>query len=347
VFDFTGANIDKLIIHGVGNKLKEDALILSQQCINISSDSLYSLLGKYFFQRFKDNGLFSFGHETDLGFNEIYQYVKSIFDDSKSFEINSQNIAKHLYEVSTHPNIKTGELFIAYIKGIVLNESTYDAIGIFKTENKEAFLKINNDTNTYTVNWEQGIDTNKLDKGCIVFNHQKEKGYNILIVDSGSNIDTKYWIEDFLGIKKNSNEFHKTKILVDACKEFIKKDFVGEKTDKAVMLNNVVQYINSNSDLDLDEFTYSVAEKAQCSEALRGYIKNYAEKKECSNIENFSVDQSAVKSIKRSIKNLITLDNDIEIKIKPSSRKDKQYLEKGFDDKKQMYFYKIYFNEEK
>lgn len=346
MFDFTGANINKLIIHGVGNKLKEDGIVLSNQCVNVIGDSLYNLLGKYFFQRFKDNGLYSFSHETGLGFNEVYQYVKSIFDDLSCFEVSSQNIAKHLYEASTHPNIKTGELCVVYIKGALLNESVYDAVGIFKSESKEPFLRINGDGNTFTVDWEQGIDTNKLDKGCIVFNHQMEKGYNVLILDSSSSIDTKYWVEDFLGIQKNNNDFHKTKVLVDACKEYIKKDFVGEKADKVVMLNNVVEYIKSNPCLELNDFTSHVAKKIQRSEELKEYITDYAEKKECPNIGSFSIDQSAMKSIKRSINNLIKLDTDIEIKIKLSSEEDTQYLEKGYDNEKQMYFYKIYFNEE-
>jgi hypothetical protein len=345
MFDFTNANINKLIIHGVGNKLKEDDLILSQQCADISGESLYALLGKYFFQRFTDNGLYKFGHETDIGFNEIYQYIKSIFHDLNSFENNSCNIAKHLYEVSTHPNIKAGELCIAYIKGGLLNGVRYDAVGIFKSETKESFLKINNNLDVYTVNWERGIDTNKLDKGCIVFNHQMDNGFDVLLIDSGSGVETKYWTEDFLGIQRNSNEFQKTKILVDACKGFIKKDFVGNNTDKVIMLDNVMGYINSNSSLDLGNFTSDVAE--QYSDALRDYIVSYAEKKNCDDIDKFSIDQSAVKSIKKSIRNLITLDTDIEIKIRPSLIKDKQYLEKGYDDAKKMYFYKIYFNEEK
>jgi len=341
--DFTGAAIKKLIIHGVGNKLKENELVLSRECVDISNGSLCSLLGKYFFQCFKDNGLYSFKHETTLVFNEVYQYVKSIFNDLNSFQVCSENISKHLYEVSTHPNIKNGELCIAYIKGSLINGTAYDAVGLFKSESKEAFLKFNNNIDTYTVQWEQGINTNKLDKGCIIFNVQMEKGYKILVVDSETIIDTKYWIDDFLGIQKVNDDFFKTKVLVNACKEFVKKDFLGDKTEKVTILNNVVEYLNSNSYLNIDDFSSIVTDRASSSESLRGYITNYAEKKECIDIENFSIDQSAIKSI---IKNIIKLDTDIEIKIKPSARRSSQYLEKGFDENKQMYFYKIYFNEE-
>ncbi|MED1646808.1 nucleoid-associated protein [Brevibacillus agri] len=344
--DFTGVNIDRLMVHGIGNKLKEESVVLSEQCVDVQDKSLASLLGKFFFQHFKDNGVYHFGHINNLKFNQVYQYVKSIFENLDSFEACSQNIAKHLYEVSTHPNIKKGELYIAYLKGAALDGVIYDAIGIFKSETKDAYLRIKNTENRFSVDWEQGVDTNKLDKGCIVFNNLIEKGYNVILIDTASHIDAKYWVEDFLGIEKNNNNYHKTKILIDACKEFTKKDFIEGKPDKIALLNNVVEYIKSNPNIELDEFTYNVAEKLNRSEELKEFISDFAEKKECRDIGNFSIDKSAMKNIKRSLKNFIKLDTNIEIKINVSSGSDMTHLEKGYDDTKKMYFYKIYFNRE-
>lgn len=347
VFNFIGVKINKLIIHSVGNKVKENSIVLSQKCVDLSNESLHDILGNYFFRRFKDNRLYHFSHETNLTFNEIYQYVKAIFDDLNSFEVNSQNIAKHLYEASKHPNIKTGELCVAYIKGAVLNEVEYDAIGIFKSESKDPFLKIKDNKNDLTVDWEQGIDTNKLDKGCIVFNNQVEKGYKVLLVDSGSSLDTKYWKEDFLGIQISNNDFNKTKILVEACKEFVKKDYNGDKLDKITLLNNAVEYIETTPRIDLDTFTSRITKDLEHSSKLKEFINDFAEKKECKDIITFSTDNYAVQNIKKSIRNFIKLDTDIEIKIKSSTEDNNKYLERGYDEEKNMYFYKLYFNEEK
>ena len=55
---------------------------------------------------------YEFFHETDIGLNEVYTYVNSIFDHESSFLEQSKNIATHLHSVSQHPNIKSGELFI-------------------------------------------------------------------------------------------------------------------------------------------------------------------------------------------------------------------------------------------
>lgn len=55
---------------------------------------------------------YEFFHETNIGLNEVYTYVKSIFDSENSFLEQSKNIATHLHSASQHPNIKNGELFI-------------------------------------------------------------------------------------------------------------------------------------------------------------------------------------------------------------------------------------------
>ncbi|MHB8170164.1 MAG: nucleoid-associated protein [Thermincolia bacterium] len=346
MFDFSEAKIEKLIIHQVGNKLKDEPLVLSDIFADITDCSLTNLIERYFFQRFKDNGQYSFGHETDLAFNEIYQYSKNIFHDPNELETNSRNIATHLYKVSTHPNIKNGELYIAYFSNAIFNNQHYNAIGIFKSETKEPFLKINNKEKNVTLSWETGVDTRKLDKGCIVFNNGEDVGYSVLIVDSGNHIDTKYWIQDFLGIEKNDSSFYKTKIVVDACKQYLKKDFQGATTEKVVTLNNVLNYIASNESLRLDEFSDKVTDAKQDAEQLKEYIQTFAEKKNFHDIQIFEMDQAAVKTIKNTIKNIIKLDTAFEIKVKASSELDKKHLEKGYDEDKRMHYYKIYFNEE-
>lgn len=346
MFDFTEAKIETLIIHQVGNKLKDEPLVLSESTVNVTENSLTNLIERYFFQRFKNNAHYSFGHETDLAFNEIYQYSKNIFCDYQSLVPNSKNIAMKLYKVSTHPNIKSGELHIAYIKNAMLNDRYCDAIGIFKSETKAPFLKISTAEEQVTLGWDTGIDIGALDKGCIIFNDNEYAGYNVLIVDAGNVTDTKYWAEDFLGITKNDCSFHKAKVVVEACKQYLKKDFRGDTAEKVTALNNVISYISSNESLDLDEFSVEVVEQEDEARQLKEYIQVFAEKKNFRDIQSFPVEPLTAKSIKTSIKNVIRLDASFEIKVKSVSKSDQKRIEKGYDNDKKMNYYKIYFNEE-
>jgi len=63
--------------------------------------------------------------------------------------------------------------------------------------------------------------------------------------------------------------------------------------------------------------------------------------------ETFDISPVVLKKQKQQIKNFIKLDTNIQIKLdfrNPDS--SKQFLEKGFDEEKDMYYYKVYFNEE-
>jgi hypothetical protein len=50
--------------------------------------------------------------------------------------------------------------------------------------------------------------------------------------------------------------------------------------------------------------------------------------------------------MKRKFKNHIKLDNNIEIKLHNASEQAQTQIERGFDENKGMYYYKIFFNEE-
>lgn len=116
--------------------------MFSNKELRINDENIKALLLKYFFSSFNEEKIYCFSHETDIKFNEIYSYSKELFERNTSFVDISINISKLLYESSNHPNIKNGELYIAYIRNCILDGNYYNAIGIFKSENKDTYLKI-------------------------------------------------------------------------------------------------------------------------------------------------------------------------------------------------------------
>ena len=64
-------------------------------------------------------------------------------------------------------------------------------------------------------------------------------------------------------------------------------------------------------------------------------------------VTTFPIANAAVSDARKSIKNVINLDTHIQIKmdfINPESAE--KYVEKGWDEEKQMYYYLVYFNKE-
>ena len=187
-------DLERLTIHKVGNASNEDPLVLSQQPLELKDETIGNLLLSYFIQPFTNNAeYFRFTHDADLHLNEVFKYCSLIFEDIESFQEQSVNIAKHLYKVSTHPKIKGGELYIVHFSKCQVDGEEVEAIGIFKSENRDTYLKVYLQNENYELNYDDGININKLDKGCLVFNTGQEEGYKVSIVDSNSKQEAVYW----------------------------------------------------------------------------------------------------------------------------------------------------------
>ena len=64
-------------------------------------------------------------------------------------------------------------------------------------------------------------------------------------------------------------------------------------------------------------------------------------------VSSFPIANAAVTDVRRTLKNTIQLDTNIQIKldfINPESAE--KFVEKGWDEEKQMYYYLVYFNKE-
>ena len=63
--------------------------------------------------------------------------------------------------------------------------------------------------------------------------------------------------------------------------------------------------------------------------------------------ESFEISKQAVTEAKKKIRNFIKLDSDIEIKIPSKISAVEEIIEQGYDAKKKMRYYKIYYTNEK
>ena len=133
--------IERIAVHSVGNKANGDAILLSSSEL-MPDESIRNLLATYFLSPFKSEEYYNLYHESSLELNEAYNFVSRIFDDPQALHEQSVQLAKHLYEQSNHPKIKGGEFYVVYFTDCPLHGETVNAVGLFKSENKDTFLKI-------------------------------------------------------------------------------------------------------------------------------------------------------------------------------------------------------------
>ncbi|MEO6149792.1 MAG: nucleoid-associated protein [Mucilaginibacter sp.] len=348
---FFEASLNTISVHHVGNQSQNELYALSQQPLQLNDELIKKLLMQYFLTPLeKVNEVYHLMHNSgDLSLNEIYNFATKIFEDEAKFHEVSELIAKQLYNVSNHPKIKPGEVYVAYFKDVQIEGNLLDAIGIFKSETKETYLKVYPDTGGFTVEYEEnGININKLDKGCLIFNIEKENGYKVVVVDkTGSSQDAAvYWKDDFLQLKIRNDNYNKTSNTLGLYKNFVTQklddEFDMSKADKIDLLNRSMKYFKEKETFDMDEFTGEVIGNPQAIESFKTYKQQYETEFETPIADTFEISGSAVKKQARVYKSVLKLDKNFHIYI----HGDKDLIEKGFDDGKAMNYYKVYFKEE-
>lgn len=337
--------IDKISLHVVGNKATEEILKLSKQSIAINDD-VNGVLLTYFFNSFKSDEYFVLSHESDLTLNEVYVYASRIFDNPECLHEQSINLAKHLYEQSTHSKIKSGEFYTVYFKDCIVDGTTTDAIGLFKSENKDTFLKVYPQGDGFEIESEKGVNINKLDKGCLIFNLEKEKGYIVSVVDNtNKGTEAKYWTDDFLHVKPRKDEYHNTQNVMSLCKNFIKEglpqQFEVSKADQVDFLNKAVEYFKKNENFEMKDFAKVVIGQPEVINSFNQYKSEYEFARELAVLDRFSISEAAVKKQARALKSVIKLDKNFHIYV----HGDRDMIEQGTDEEGRKY-YKIYYTEE-
>ena len=342
-------HIENLSIHRVGNKSRNEAVFLSENQYAINNEIL-PLIKEYFFKPFRDKeeNYFQFAHEVDLEYNEMYNLASQFFENTANAHDISKKITKHLYEQSNHPHIKNGEVYISYLTNISIDNNVVDAIGIFKSELRSDFLQFEEKNNNLEMILQEGVNLSKLDKGCLIFNYKKEEGYKILSVDS-NRYDAKYWLEHFLAVDAFQDENFMTKKYLKFCQSFA-KDVVfpaEDKKEEVMFMNRAVNHFAKNDNFEETAFLNDVLDNPDLIPEFRNYKVDKGEKYSIEDVTSFPIANAAVTDARRSIKNVINLDTNIQIKldfINPESAE--KYVEKGWDEEKQMYYYLVYFNKE-
>jgi len=343
--DFTQVELKQLITHHVGNKLRDEKFTLSSEASTIADDTKDFLL-KYFLLPIKAEEFFSFTHPVKLELNDIYTIVKDIFSKQNSFINSSQSIAKLLYEQSMHPKIKEGELNIAYFSSVVLDDEAVEAIGIYKSETDVPFIKMKNQKSKFSINHDYGFEIKGMDKGCIIFNTDQNKGYKILIVDNANKLaEAQYWKDDFLKVKPISNEFHQTDQFLGITKNFVTKQLAEEfevsKADKIDFLNRSVKYFKTHENFDKREFEKEVFQDLEMIKSFRNYDSSFREENDIELTDNFQISPQAVKKQSRVFKSVLKLDKNFHIYI----HGNREMIEQGIEEDGRKY-YKIYFQQE-
>jgi hypothetical protein len=233
------------------------------------------------------------------------------------------------------------------INDVLVENEHVDCIGMFKSESKEKFIKVDPQGNKMSIIIDEGLYVNKLDKGVVVFNLHKEDGYRALTIDkTNKGAEAQFWINDFLGLRPASDSFHSTGQVMEMTREFITKvmpeEFDVSKVNKAEYMNRSVEYFKNREVFQEEEFVNEVFVHKNLADSF-GRFKNQYEKG--ADIEigaEFDISKNAVKKKYAGMRSVLKLDRNFHVYI----HGDTSLIENGYDEASGKKYYKLYYDTE-
>lgn len=324
---------DKLIFHRLSTD--EANTQLNTEETDISNEEENGLIKNIFLKPFLSAGATWQFKDTDS--NPLCALAKELHADG-NFVIGSVNICKHLKSVSTHPNIKDGDVFVIRFADVVYDGNLCEALGIYKVENKEAFVESSLRGGKGELKFRRGISGRKHDKAClIVFTNEP---FTVFSIDHAP-VDAEYWKNDFLNIQLKQDPLNNTSRFMSLAKSFITdslpEQFEIEKADQIDLLNRSVKYLKNRDSFTLQEFEDEVLQDKQVIDAFQSYDKDglFEVNRE------FDISQQAVKRQARIFKSVLKLDKNFHVYI----HGNRELIERGTDENGRKY-YKLYYQEE-
>ena len=347
MIDFSAISLKEMAIHFVGNKGKDEGIYLSENIFSSFDESVENSFLQYFANPFlKVAEFYNFYHPADINLNAVRSFVMAFFSEKESFEEISGKIAKTLYESSAHPNINGGELFVTSFNGCAFNGQSVKAMGIYKSELKETFIKLNREDGSYDYELDTGININEVDKGCIIFNTGLDDELMVCVLDNiNKSQEAKYWMNDFLQLISCQDSFHFTKDYLDVAKKFVTEKmgdiFDVSKADKIDYLNKSINYFKKHDHFAEEDFLQNVFQHNEVIDTFNQFKDQYSNEHHVVLDKDFDISNQAVKKQARIFKSILKLDKNFHIYIHGNN----ELIQKGTDDDGRKY-YKIYYENE-
>jgi len=345
MLDLSAARLEAAVFHLVGNKNQEDGYFLSKESLWLQQNDVSSFLRSYATKPFTYGDTQNFSHSSSLEMNETYVFCKRIFENNEVFLETSCELAKHLYEQCTHPQIKSGEFLVCLLSGCHFENKELNAIAMFKIEHKDVFMRLLQVGDGFDTQLIEGLPQAKPDKSCLILETDEEKGYAVLVTESKKGADEQYWRDHFLQVKPASDNFNFTNTILKVTKDFVTREmpeeFTVSKTDSFDLLTRSMDYFKTNDQFDKKDFAETVFKDDRVIDSFMKYEEDFCKYNELPSAEIFEINNQAVKKQSRVYKSILKLDRNFHIYI----HGNRDLLEKGTDDDGRK-FYKIYFENE-
>lgn len=344
---FSTASITGLVLAKVGNPQRDEPLQTSKEVFKVGDDDRETLTA-LFLKPFKNLVAHRFYHHASLDHHEMNLLAHAIFSSPMGLLEKGCDIAKRLYSKSVHPNIKSGDLCISLVDDVEIDGKMTQAICILKSESVVPFLSISAEDGDLHLHTEQGINPEKIDKGCLIINHWAQKGYYVLTFDRNSG-ESRFWVREFLGLQAVPDSAFLTNTYAEMAVKAVKHDLDETLTpeDGCNAAREVISYFDDREHFDLPEFEERVLKTPDAVARFNEQRARMEEEHGQSLESSFEIAPQGIKKVQKRVNTVIKLDTGVEIHLKPKMDNNVEPLmERGFDEDRGVKYIKVFFNED-
>ena len=343
---FEKAKICGLVLAKVGNPARDEALQTSQQLCRVGDDD-QALLVALFAKPFRNLVGHRFHHHSSLERQEMNACCRDIFSDEGRLLEKGCEIAQRLYAKSGHPNIKSGDLCVALMDGIEANGETMKGLCILKSESVTPFLSIAARDGDLELLTEEGINPDKIDKGCLVLDHFAGKGYHVMTFDRAG-AESRFWVRDFLGVVPISDpnllSQKVAEMAVTAACESASDDDDSPPWEANRAAGEALAYLGGQKTFSLAEFE---EQALRSPEARAKFAEEKQRMEEDEGVEfgdGFDISKRAVTKAKRLASAVMKLDSGVDLRVHPRALEaEEPVIEHGYDSERGMKFVKVWY----
>lgn len=328
------AFVDEFVLHRIA--AQEEACVFSDYSAVIKGEEEQQFLRKLFLRPFTN---MAFTCAFDGGRANVLQGLCAKLHKGADIVESSVAIAKHVIATGGD-GMPEGDLVTARFSEVEVGGAVYDAVGIFKFDEKEVFLESKRKDGGIALRLKRGLGNGKPNKACLVV--YMEKDVTLFIVDNEGS--TAWWQQDCVRSRPKKDHVNSTTDVMQLAKTFITQqlpeDFEVEKTDQIDLLNRSVQYFKEHGAFDRKEFAEEVFQDEKAIRSFNRYSDRFQEENNLELQDRFEISPEVVKKQSRVFKSVLKLDKNFHVYI----HGDRSKIERGQDDHGK--FYKIYYEQE-
>jgi len=345
------ASVEQLVLARTGHAQRGEPLQLSRSAHRVEGDEQVRLT-ELFLKPFRSLALQCFTHHHSLQNHEVYQSCAALFAQRIDLLTCTSQLASRLHSKSTHPNIKPGDLCVAHLREIQVDEQWVQGLLILKSETLTPFLTITDQNGDLQLSTVDGIYPEKIDKGCLIMDTRSELGYRVLSFDRGG--EAKFWVRDFLGLEPVADADFLTGAYAKAAVSFVQGqsgvsagDADEAPWERADAAREALDYFASREQFDLGDFEKEVLRSPERIEAFSQHLRDHEQEQGIKLAREFEISHKQAERAKRKVHAVLKLDTGVEIHVRPAKGGgEAPTLERGFDKHRGMKFVKVFYHRE-